>query len=338
MGAQKALVTGALLLASCASTNQKLSQAAKIAQPSSSTQISSEPSLSVDHATSDTGTPPKHKFEGQAVFDRIRVAVRSALCPKDQRVFDSIVFYFPTDSNIQRVRAGRTDDGRRAVEVSSGFLNFNMMILEGIVFSVTNTRLEDEQRWPNYLSYLASSINNRSTPLSSNLWGLSVESYFKWAGVSNEDSEKFLKENQETLKEFTLDSFVFALLHEVGHHVLNHTLSSSTPLAQSRRQEWEADLYAMSGIARLKQSPVGAIPYFIFSSDLEGTVKEATGDHDPAICRSVYLMEKDGSSELTQLRQQAAHACGRDATQIDAALASTNRAVCFRPNNSTSSP
>ena len=275
---------------------------------------------------------PENTFTGKAVFDRGRDSIKSALCPQDQRIFDAITYHFPSDANVERVRAGRDAQGKRAIEISTGYMNFSAMIVQSVVYeSLNKDEIPVEKRWTDYLSYLANAINNNAQAIAPNAVAASVLPYHTWAGIPEQEFAAFLNEHQPGLRSLMLDVFVFALLHEVGHHVLDHPPTGAIALERSRANEWEADMYAIAGLARLRLSTLGVLPYFIFSSEMEGEVDELSGSHDPAVCRGFYILSAGSEGTIAEFRRDAASACGKRIKDTDAAYASVDRSVCYRP-------
>lgn len=273
----------------------------------------------------------------KTLFDVVGPSIRQALCQNDQKIYDQIAFYFPTDPNYLRVRAGVDDSGKRAVEVSSGYVNLNSRLLQALIYSHDGENsVPTAKDGGRYLEYVAQTIRYRSRPVAPEMRAATIDTYSAWAGIPHDRYAAEISRRSGLLTSYMVESFVFTMFHEIAHHVLGHPTNLQIGGRRSRDQEWAADLYAMSGLSRLGLTSFGTTPYFMLASELEiedfGDATSPSGTHDPSSCRLLFLLDMDiGITEVENKRRMAANFCGRDLEKIRAALASQNRDVCFRP-------
>jgi hypothetical protein len=100
-------------------------------------------------------------------------------------------------------------------------------------------------------------------------------------------------ERDEALHELiTVDSLLFLIAHELGHHVAGHVLSPSKSAAESRNRERQADLFAAQLLRGLKPSvavPSIVVLFNFLNSDIYHAKASLPASHPEPECRIEFL-------------------------------------------------
>jgi hypothetical protein len=122
-------------------------------------------------------------------------------------------------------------------------------------------------------------------------WGVnSPQPFSRFVGIVDNDyqsllnSKNYWPEFEETIG-ITL-SFVIA--HEFGHHIFEH---QAVDLTQQRRNEDEADDFAIRVNWMIGNNPLLALDYFMLFTQVEGQIISAGRTHTASACRLEKFMD-----------------------------------------------
>jgi hypothetical protein len=214
------------------------------------------------------------------LFATARPAMRNALQPAQTRLFDEIEFSFPIDPNLNRVRAGYRDDGRRSVEVSTGFLQLNSQLGFAYVLAAKRDRLDLFQ---GYVAYLVDGTREANAA-ASNTTGFRARGFAEWSGIDRVEAGKVFDASTDYQKEALAAAVLFTTAHEAAHHVLGHVDGESESIAQ----EWDADDLAIRVVAALGFRTSALVPIAILQDGLQDRAN-IKGD-GVLSCRAVLMI------------------------------------------------
>jgi hypothetical protein len=198
------------------------------------------------------------------------------------------------DKNVLRAIAFVDASGKRKIEMSSAVLFYFQSISYSAVFQTLNGNTEGEFNL--YLKQLVSNLveNSHRQKL-----GQAVEAPKTFAqaiGISPSDEKRIMdsEKGRGLSALFFQGLFLWALSHEIGHHVLGHLpRRANTNVDEIRKQERDADRFATRLVLKLGYALAPVIPGLTYFSAIEKWGVDGVEDrtHPPADCRLADVLD-----------------------------------------------
>lgn len=212
----------------------------------------------------------------------IKPTVFKAFTKKELTIAKNIIVNVALDSRFSRVVAYR-DEGKKKIDISTGFLSLMASLVDANIIASKFNKLSylDDYRLliTNYINTYQDKVNKGNTPS----WPVP---FHKFVDISDHQYGKVLK-SKEYDYSFSLNLRIitsYILAHEYAHHIFGH-LTSKKPkdLSESRRNEDEADDFAIRVNWMLGNNPLLVSDYFVLFSLVENGLHDGT--HAPSACR-----------------------------------------------------
>jgi hypothetical protein len=226
-------------------------------------------------------------YSSQAIMNRFR---EIASTDRERLVFSKVrVTIDREQTGLFNVYA-TMEKSTPVINVGIGYLMFSSAVNHASAYehmiSVRKNELQNESRPIKYAEYLANTLMDNERRTKNAEPALNYDSYLVWIGLSRKDGELASKEleNDTYLEMLSSMALGFVLGHELGHHVLGHTLLGR---AANRAEEILADAYGADLTLRAGGDPTMIGPTFTLFSEIEShyTTPEAERSHPAAACR-----------------------------------------------------
>jgi hypothetical protein len=219
------------------------------------------------------------------------------LLPASQRQIEEAVAYKVTTSLSATAFASREGGERRIVVNGGWLLTLDQVTMAGIANYWGAKECSHRFLFALFDGIRANSNPARSGPL------LRGGDLFEFAGrqgalCPNVLFDRFQQDAEaERIRQVTTGASMFFLLaHELGHQVYNHELGDGPEedrLAQSRKNETQADVFALQMMARKEFEPALAFPAFLMLVGLNGysAEEEQRSTHPSGLKRIQPLLD-----------------------------------------------
>jgi len=220
----------------------------------------------------------------EAVGRKLVVAIRPTLEPRAQKILDDIDFEAPQswDTNAE---ARRAFGNRRIVEFNAGFL----AVSDWLALAMIADWAGHEGCLKEYSSYLAQLVGHNSRRAFKGKDRKQVYDFNTYAHMTHGQCEGALADTKDAareqeLREEMLDAVIATvLLHEIGHHVLDHVSGWDNNIIQKRMREVAADRWAFATAVNANYELRTAVPLFLFiASTGGGTLEEEIRSSHPS--------------------------------------------------------
>lgn len=186
------------------------------------------------------------------------------------------------DSRFSRVRAIK-DDKKLKIEISTGFLSLIASLIDAYIIATQFNKLD---QLDNYYAVITNYINTYQEQVSKGNKPSWPEPFHQNVGISDKKYDKVFR-TQKYDYIFSLNMRIilsYILSHEYAHHIFEH-LGSKKPknLSESRRNEDEADDFAIRVNWMIGNNPLPVANYFVLFSLVEDGLHD--GSHAPSACR-----------------------------------------------------
>lgn len=201
-------------------------------------------------------------------------SIRPTLDPHAQEILDDIHIEVPLSWETN-AEARRAFGNRRIVEFNAGFL----AVTDWLALAMIADWAGHGGCLREYSSYLAELVGHNSRRLNKGKDRQFVHDFYSYASTTHGQCEGALDDTldaarEEDLRGDILDSVIATvLLHEIAHHVLNHT-SGANNLIQRRMREVDADRWAIKTAVNADYELRSAVPLFLFLAATGGGTLE----------------------------------------------------------------
>lgn len=241
------------------------------------------------------------------LVNRIRSDALDAMPDLERRIVREIDIHIPMDYNITRVQSFRDESGQRIIEMSFGFL---MVITKLSGYCIYADATGDWEKLDAYLDYVNEMVDRNERMLGKD----HIKSFQEYAEIPAEKWNAIEGRDDYwwNVGALTMSAIGFILTHEMGHHVLDHFDRPARSPAESRRNEAQADRYAVALTLKMDISPLGALPALAFFATHEGQRVASDATHPLAVCRVLEAFSatfdqigfKDDSAKIKTLYNQ----------------------------------
>jgi hypothetical protein len=213
------------------------------------------------------------------IVTNLRPLLRPTLSASEAAIFDDIDFRILSDLMYQGL--ARRINGKRVVVMYSG-IPFMMEVLSNSMFVGLQGKKECYER--HLKTSLETFVYNSNPNNRGNLRPVFHPVAFSRFEPACKGSEQILanmdSQQRQTVADFIQTSIAVVILHETAHHVLGHVDNPPGPvspsaLARSRKDEDEADRWAIRKIVEMKMSLLPTVPYMIMTAALTDYTLEA---------------------------------------------------------------
>jgi hypothetical protein len=210
-----------------------------------------------------------------AVAQELVADIRPGLNPRAQLILDEIEFRAPLDW-ITNADAHKAFGGRRIVEFNAGFL----AVTDWLATAMIADWAGHDGCLTEYSNYLAGMVGHNSRRASNGKERKAVYDFDSYATSTHGRCEGALNMKLETvrrqqLRNEMLDAIIATvLLHEIGHHVLNHVNGTGNSFMQRRLREVDADRWAIITAVDANYDLRTAVPLFLFLAATGGGTLE----------------------------------------------------------------
>lgn len=243
----------------------------------------------------------------------IRPTITKAFTRKEKILAQDIDVDVVLDTRISRVRAFEID-GKRKIEISTGFLSLISHMIDANIVSLQFNKQSELSAYQRKISYFITSYEDRVREGQSSTW---PEPFHKFVGIGDGAYNKLYKSKQYD-QMFSMSLRVvlsYILAHEFAHHVLGHlTVKQPSNLAESRRNEDEADDFSIRTNWMLGNNPLPVANYFMLFTMVEGGLHEGT--HSPSACRLEKFLHAGISFTESEINNQMNGATGQTANAL----------------------
>jgi predicted Zn-dependent protease with MMP-like domain len=259
----------------------------------------------------------------QHVAHQLVENIRPVLDPHAQQVLDDIVFEAP-HTWITNAGAHRGFGSRRIVEFNAGFL--------AVTDWLSRAMIADWAGHPgclkDYSEYLSELVGHNSRRTWNGKARKHVHDFAEYAASTRGPCQGALTNSldarrQQELREQILDSVIATvLLHEIGHHVLDHLGGyGNGNFMQRRLREMDADRWAIITAVKANYELRTAVPLFLFiAATGGGTLEDEIRSSHPSGLRRVRDL-------LVQTRALLDSRDPANAHMLDASIDDLNRSL-----------
>ena len=207
-----------------------------------------------------------------AVAKELVTDIRPTLDPHAQHILDDIEFRAP-QTWITNADA-RRGFNRRIVEYNAGFL----AVADWLALAMIADWSGHGGCMSEYSAYLAELVGHNSRRAWNGKERKHVHDFESYAASTHGHCEGALdagSARQQELREQMLNAITATvLLHEIGHHVLDHVGGPSSNYMQRRMREVEADRWAINTAVRANYELRTSVPLFLFLASTGGGTLE----------------------------------------------------------------
>ena len=202
-------------------------------------------------------------------------AIRPTLDEDAQEILDDINFQVPLSWETN-AEARRAFGNRRIVEFNAGFL----AVTDWLSLAMIADWAGNGGCLKEYSSYLAELVGHNSRRLNKGKERKHVHDFYSYASSTRGQCENALADtldaaHEQDLREDILDAIIATvLLHEIAHHVLDHTSGYGNNFIQRRIQEVDADRWAFKTAVNANWELRSAVPLFLFLAATGGGTLE----------------------------------------------------------------
>jgi len=244
----------------------------------------------------------------QRMLQNARKLVAPTLTPREREIEGSINYLVTSSQNVNAF--AYSDVGQRTVRLNGIVAQFFgwIAMAEAIASETGNPKC-----FLGYMEYLSKRIHQNTLAMqgkgsSAVTWDpvTAIHQRLLPACTASVDQyQAVVKKEWDYISRMAEASFLLLWLHEVGHHVLRHTDSSNTSLAERRIRESDADDWAIRAMARANQFPSVARPFFYLLSAFQGMSLEDEANSSHPIgarrARQIFSTIRDAVSGNEQL-------------------------------------
>jgi len=221
--------------------------------------------------------------------------LEKGLTKKELKIAKDIITTVVIDENIYNVRAFN-NDAIKKVEISTGFLTLMKVISEANILA---NRFNKTSKLQPYYELIYKYLTGYNINNGENKNLKEPVPFYVFAGIPKKDYFEFIQtkgfDNVITLQLDTIIGFI--LMHEFGHHILNH-LSTRSDDEETREKEKQADEFSLRVNWTMGHNPLVFAPSFLIFAMIEGN--PVNGTHPAAASRlehfldeGVFFSEKD---------------------------------------------
>jgi len=212
----------------------------------------------------------------------IKPTIFNFFTEKELAVAKNIDVNVVLDERISRVQA-IDYTGKKKIEISTGFISLIAALAEAEHLAI---KFKKEAYMEKYFWEIEKYLNSYQDNALKGVKKKWPDSFYLYAGISKDAYQKELN-TQEYNNAFSLlmrTSLSYILTHEYAHHIFGH-MGKKKPkdLAESRRNEDEADDFSIRVNWAIGNSPLSIMNYFILFSMIENNLYQGT--HAPSACR-----------------------------------------------------
>ena len=209
------------------------------------------------------------------VSHELMQAIRPTLDEDAQEILDDIDFQVPLSWETN-AEARRAFGNRRIVEFNAGFL----AVTDWLSLAMIADWAGHGGCLKEYSNYLAELVGHNSRRLNKGKERKHVHDFHSYASSTRGQCENALADTldaarEQDLREDILDAIIATvLLHEIAHHVLDHTSGYGNNFIQRRIQEVDADRWAFKTAVNANWELRSAVPLFLFLAATGGGTLE----------------------------------------------------------------
>lgn len=202
-------------------------------------------------------------------------AIRPTLDEPAQETLDEIVFEVPLSWETN-AEARNAFANRRIVEFNAGFL----AVTDWLALSMIADWAGHAGCLKEYSQYLAELVGHNSRRLNRGRELKQVHDFYSYASSTRGQCEGALEDTlevtrEQNLREEILDAVIATVaLHEIAHHVLDHTSGYGNNFLQRRMREVDADRWAFKTAVDADYELRRAVPLFLFLAATGGGTLE----------------------------------------------------------------
>lgn len=233
----------------------------------------------------------------EAFVPEMKARVSPVLTPEERRIMDSVAVEIPADENAFSV-AAEDEAGERKIFISPGIVAFLGFLSDAMLI---DNMLGFKGCLDDYLTYFLKRLfeNSERAKWKKPLVLIQPPYVFGLEGGNGctgftpkaaDDNPRFVRVRENILN----NSVYLMFLHELAHHVYGVARMRDAPLAERRKLELEADVWAVKKMALSGVSPLTAMPFWLFAMAVNGgsPEQEAASTH-PLGTRRFLMVVKD---------------------------------------------
>jgi len=211
----------------------------------------------------------------QSVSRVLVETVRPTLDERARKVLDEIEFQAPLSWETN-AEARRAFGHRRIVEFNAGFL----AVTDWLALAMIADWAGHSGCLREYTGYLSELTGHNSRRINKGRETHHVQDFYSYASESRGNCEGALGNSideayEQELREEILDAVIATVvLHEIGHHVLDHVGGLETNFMQRRIREVMADRWAFNTAVNANYELRRAVPLFLFIAATGGGTLE----------------------------------------------------------------
>ncbi len=210
--------------------------------------------------------------------------IRSVATSQEKNIIDRIRIRVPIDAAPVRVRAFK-EGGQRVIEVSTGYAAVSNMIVTGYLMEAMLGISNFGEEYARYTAetYATGSLDGGDPP---------------WVRAGYSQNQQMALFDNRNFSSAQQGQFMvvlwYVLAHEIAHHIYQHRHHAGMSLAESRRQEREADSWASNVFIKLGIPPAIAFPSLMYwyYLDENGVENEYTRAHPADLKRIKSMLTK----------------------------------------------
>lgn len=217
-------------------------------------------------------------------------ALNKTLAPQEREVLARIEWRFPAMANAMNARAF-VDPGSKAsvIEISGGHVYLLDLLVDASLLAI---EFDKEDMLADFFIDLVKTIRTNMDAHTRGAAEMPVPSFIAYASIPADAAERYQRTpDYQVKRQANLASgLALVVTHELGHHLLKHTLSRSASMSEARKREADADAFAARATDAAGFSAVSVTPLMGLLASMEGDSATAdAADHPPAVCRQVQF-------------------------------------------------
>lgn len=204
----------------------------------------------------------------EAFVPEMKERVSPVLTPEERRIMNSVTVEIPPEENAFSV-AAEDEAGTRKIIISPGIVAFLGLLSDAMLI---DNMLGFKGCLDDYLSYFVGRLLENSERakwkkplvLIQPPYVFGLEGGNRCSGFTPkaaDDNPRFAQVRENILN----NSVYLMFLHELAHHVYGVARMRDMPLDARRKVELEADIWAVKKMALSGESPLTAMPFWIFA-------------------------------------------------------------------------
>jgi hypothetical protein len=226
-------------------------------------------------AFSDTEPLEYYSHRIDRLTHNVVAAIRPTLSPRDQQILDDIEFRAPLSWETN-ARTRRAFGNKRIVEFNAGLL----AVTDWLSLAMIADWAGHGGCLKEYSNYLAELVGHNSRRLNRGKERKHVDDFYSYAARTRGQCEGALVDtldaaHEQALREDILDAVIATVvLHEIAHHVLDHTGGYEDNFMIRRIHEVDADRWAIQTAVNADYELRTAVPLFLFLAATGGGTLE----------------------------------------------------------------